>query len=105
MPDDDLIATVRSEAERAVPMDEAPDAVHVARWDRAMPQYEVGHLYRLDRIDRALAPLQGVFLAGSAYRGVGIADCVRQGEEAAVRVREFLESRPAPSEPLEREVR
>ena len=105
MPDEDLIATVRSEAERAAPMPAAPDAVHLARWERAMPQYEVGHLDRLARIDTAITASPGVFLAGSAYRGVGIADCVRQGEEAAVRVREFLESRPAPSEPLEREVR
>jgi oxygen-dependent protoporphyrinogen oxidase len=48
-----------------------------------MPQYDVGHLDRVAAIDRRLAELPGLRLAGAAYRGVGIADCVRSGEESA----------------------
>jgi oxygen-dependent protoporphyrinogen oxidase len=48
-----------------------------------MPQYYVGHLARIETIERALAALPGLSLAGAAYRGVGIADCVRGGEAAA----------------------
>ena len=48
-----------------------------------MPQYHVGHQERVKRIETALAQCSGLALAGSAYHGVGISDCVRTGEEAA----------------------
>jgi len=56
-----------------------------------MPQYEVGHLDRVAAIERALPP--GTFLVGPAYRGPGIADCVRGGNEAAEAVRLRMASR------------
>ena len=48
-----------------------------------MPQYHVGHLARIEAIEHCVAAMPGLFLAGGAYRGVGIADCVRSGEAAA----------------------
>jgi oxygen-dependent protoporphyrinogen oxidase len=54
-----------------------------------MPQYEVGHLDRVAAIEARLEALPGLTVAGAAYRGVGIADCVRSGEAAA----ELLTSR------------
>ena len=48
-----------------------------------MPQYVLGHPERLARIDAALAEHPGLAVAGAAYRGVGIPDCIRSGEEAA----------------------
>jgi oxygen-dependent protoporphyrinogen oxidase len=51
-----------------------------------MPQYHVGHLARIQRIETALSRFPGLALAGSAYHGVGISDCVRTGEEAAEKV-------------------
>jgi oxygen-dependent protoporphyrinogen oxidase len=48
-----------------------------------MPQYRVGHLARVDTIERRVAALPGLRLAGGAYRGVGIADCIRSAETAA----------------------
>ena len=50
-----------------------------------MPQYHVGHLGRVETIERCAAAIPGLHLAGGAYRGVGIADCVRSGEAAAGR--------------------
>ncbi len=61
----------------------APVSARVYRWLRAMPQYEVGHLGRIARIEEELSATPGIVTAGSAYRGVGIPDCVRQGQEAA----------------------
>jgi oxygen-dependent protoporphyrinogen oxidase len=58
----------------------------VARWTKAMPQYHVGHAGRVETIERCAAALPGLHLAGGAYRGVGIADCVRSGEAAAEQV-------------------
>jgi oxygen-dependent protoporphyrinogen oxidase len=59
-----------------------PLLTRVVRYPEAMPQYAVGHLDRVVAIDRHLAPLGGLRLAGAAYRGVGIPDCIRSGEEA-----------------------
>jgi protoporphyrinogen/coproporphyrinogen III oxidase len=90
LPDGELIDRVRAESEAVVPMPVPPEAARVIRWPHAMPQYEVGHLDRVDEIDRALLATPGIFVAGSAYRGVGIADCIRQAGEVAGRVAGFL---------------
>ena len=48
-----------------------------------MPQYTLGHLDRLAVIDRRLAQHPGLFVAGNAYRGIGLPDCIASGEQAA----------------------
>jgi len=48
-----------------------------------MAQYGVGHLERLDRIERLRKNLPGLALAGNGFRGIGVPDCVRSGREAA----------------------
>jgi oxygen-dependent protoporphyrinogen oxidase len=63
----------------------------VRRHPRAMPQYELGHLARIDRIERLVARLPGLALAGNAYHGAGIAHCIHSGELAAHRVKEQLQ--------------
>lgn len=67
-------------------VDGTPDFIRVGRHARAMPQYLVGHVEKVDSIERAMTRLPGVALAGNAYRGVGIPDCVRSGERAAEEV-------------------
>jgi oxygen-dependent protoporphyrinogen oxidase len=54
-------------------------------WEKAMPQYNLGHPERLDRIDLALETFPGLALAGAGYRGIGLPDCIRSGELAAAR--------------------
>ncbi len=61
----------------------APLFTEVAKWERSMPQYEVGHLDRVKEIENDLNKLPGLTLAGNAYRGAGIPDCIRSGEVAA----------------------
>ena len=58
----------------------------VTRWPEAFPQYEVGHLIRVGRIEEDLAALPGVAVAGAALRGVGIPACIGSGRAAAGRV-------------------
>jgi oxygen-dependent protoporphyrinogen oxidase len=60
-----------------------PLFARVWRHPNSMPQYHVGHEARVERIEAALSPFPTLALAGSAYHGVGISDCVRGGEEAA----------------------
>ena len=60
-----------------------PLFARVYKWKSAMAQYGVGHLDRLDRIERLRRELPGLALAGNAYRGIGVPDCVRSGTDAA----------------------
>jgi oxygen-dependent protoporphyrinogen oxidase len=48
-----------------------------------MPQYEVGHLDRVASIEKSVGELPALTLAGNAYRGAGIPDCIRSGQTAA----------------------
>ena len=53
------------------------------RWHKANPQYDLGHAARIAEIENALADLPGLHLAGAAYRGSGIPDCIQSGMNAA----------------------
>jgi oxygen-dependent protoporphyrinogen oxidase len=77
-----LVAAVRRELADLLGVRAEPQLTTLARWRRAMPQYHVGHLARVARI-RARAAALGLHLAGNAYEGVGIPDCIRSGETAA----------------------
>jgi oxygen-dependent protoporphyrinogen oxidase len=82
--DDELVAHVHAEASEALGLRTGPVETMVTRWPGAFPQYDVGHLGRIEAAERALArELPGVALVGASYRGVGIASCVRQAKEAA----------------------
>ncbi|GMV96766.1 MAG: protoporphyrinogen oxidase [Phycisphaerae bacterium] len=63
-----------------------PRFAELHRWPRSMPQYPVGHLQRVKRIEGRLAGLPGLAVAGNAFGGVGIPDCVHSAETAAERV-------------------
>lgn len=84
--DDALLATARGELARILGVTAPPVLARIWRHTAAMPQYLVGHLPRVDLIERAVARLPGLALGGGAYRGVGIADCIRSGEAAAERL-------------------
>jgi oxygen-dependent protoporphyrinogen oxidase len=80
-----LVERARDELRQAMGITAEPVLTRLSRWPAAMPQYRVGHLARVETIERRVAALPGLGLAGGAYRGVGIADCVRSGEDAAAR--------------------
>jgi oxygen-dependent protoporphyrinogen oxidase len=84
--DDTLTRVARAELGELLGVQAPPLFSRVSRYPKAMPQYHVGHLARVDAVDGCLKAHPGLALAGGAYRGVGIADCVRSGEEAAERL-------------------
>jgi oxygen-dependent protoporphyrinogen oxidase len=84
--DDAIVAIVRNELQQILGLRSAPLFARVYRWKSAMAQYGVGHLERLDRIERLRQQLPGIALAGNGYRGIGVPDCVRSGGEAAQQV-------------------
>jgi protoporphyrinogen/coproporphyrinogen III oxidase len=81
--DDEIVAAVRDEFRALLGVSAAPGFGEVRRWPDSMPQYEVGHLSRVAEIERVVSEIPAFALAGAAYRGVGIPDCVRSGEDAA----------------------
>jgi oxygen-dependent protoporphyrinogen oxidase len=83
MDDAALVETARAQLGELLGVAGTPLFTRVARYPHAMPQYQVGHAARAEAIEEALARHAGLRLAGGAYRGVGIADCVRSGEAAA----------------------
>jgi protoporphyrinogen/coproporphyrinogen III oxidase len=81
--DDEIICIVRNELRQILGLAAEPLFVRVYKWRGAMAQYGVGHLERLERIERLREQLSGLRLAGNGYRGIGVPDCVRSGREAA----------------------
>ncbi len=84
--DDAIIAVVRNELQQILRLRSEPIFGRVYRWQSAMAQYGVGHLERLDRIERLRRQLPGLELAGNGFRGIGVPDCVRTGQDAARQV-------------------
>jgi oxygen-dependent protoporphyrinogen oxidase len=82
--DQQLQTAVRDELHELLGIVEAPLVSRVTRWPRSFPQYEPGHLARMERLDQSVAAWRpDVVLAGAAYRGIGIPACIRQGRQAA----------------------
>ena len=81
--DDDLRNLALRELRDVMGITAPPVLCRVDRFDRAMPQYHVGHLDRVAAIESLAARIPGLYLAGAAYGGVGIPDCVGSGERAA----------------------
>jgi oxygen-dependent protoporphyrinogen oxidase len=81
--DDEILGIVRDELRQILGVILEPRFTRVYRWKAAMAQYTVGHLDRLERIEHLRRRLPGLSLAGNAYRGIGVPDCVRSGQQAA----------------------
>ncbi|HUY25866.1 MAG TPA: protoporphyrinogen oxidase [Candidatus Binataceae bacterium] len=90
LPDDAMVAAARDEFRDLLGVSAAPGFAIVRRWPAAMPQYDVGHLVRVAEIERAAAAIPRLAIAGAAYRGVGIPDCIRGGEQAAGAILDLL---------------
>ena len=82
--DEQLVTIVRDELKALLGIAAEPIFHRIYRWFRANPQYDVGHLERVDAIEAALPP--GLHVTGSPYRGIGLPDCVHQGQQTAERV-------------------
>jgi len=64
----------------------APLAVVHHRWPDSMPQYTVGHMTRIAEVERRITRVPGLHLAGNAYHGVGVPDCVKSGRDVAAAI-------------------
>ncbi|MGE5486587.1 MAG: protoporphyrinogen oxidase [bacterium] len=81
--DEAIVRAMRDDLRHIMGVTAEPLFARVARWPRSMAQYTVGHAARIARVDAHVARLPGLHLAGNAYTGIGIPDCIRMGKAAA----------------------
>ena len=93
-PEAEILQTARRELREILGLSAEPLFARIYKWKGAMAQYGVGHLERLDRIERLRQQLPGLALAGNGYRGIGVPDCVRSGSEAAAEVLGLTPAKP-----------
>jgi len=84
--ENDLLALAKEELNLTLGISAEPILSRVFMWDKAMPQYNLGHPEILKRIDIELKNHPGLALAGNGYRGIGIPDCIHSGELAVEKI-------------------
>lgn len=85
-----MLSRVQTDLRELLGIEKPPLFSEVTRWSNSMPQYHTGHLARVERIKERVNSLPGLTLAGNAYGGPGIPDCIRSGETAADKSINFL---------------
>ncbi len=81
--DAEIIQTTQRELRRILNITADPLSTQIARWPQSMAQYTLGHARRVAEIEACLKRVPGLHLAGNAYHGIGVPDCVRAGKMAA----------------------
>jgi oxygen-dependent protoporphyrinogen oxidase len=81
--DQTLVTLAVQEVSARLGVSAPPSLMRVRRWPRGMPQYVLGHPERVARIEDAVRTHPGLYLAGNAFHGVGLPDCIVSGERAA----------------------
>ncbi|OMP67126.1 protoporphyrinogen oxidase [Domibacillus epiphyticus] len=91
LPDADIERIVLGDLNRMMDITGKPEFTIISRWHEAMPQYIVGHKERLAAISGYIVnELPGLYMAGSSFNGLGIPDCIDQGEDAVEKVLYYL---------------
>ena len=88
-----IIADARAEIGQLLGIQADPVLARVYRWPNGNAQYDVGHLDRVRQLHELCAEFPGLYLTGSAYEGIGIPDCIHQGQQTAGKVLTFLAER------------
>jgi oxygen-dependent protoporphyrinogen oxidase len=89
-PDERLVAAVRNELRTAMNVEATPAFRHVVRWPAAIPQYVIGHIDRVRRVEGIVSNHAGLFVGGNAYHGVAMNDCTEQAIALSHRVVDVL---------------
>ena len=95
--DDAVVDAARSDLHSIMGLEAEPTFHNIARWPHSMAQYTVGHEKRVARIEELTRSIPGLYLAGNAYHGIGIPDCVRMGQEAATKISAGYKLEPQPA--------
>jgi oxygen-dependent protoporphyrinogen oxidase len=95
MADDEIVAVAHSELRRVLGISGEPHSVGITHYERAIPQYNLGHAARVKRIDEILRETSGLFLAGNYLRGVSTGDCVKEADRVAREAAAAISARQA----------
>ncbi len=90
--DEEIVWLVMEELKEIFGMQGGPEFTRVARWNRSMPQYSLGHQGRIAGIEERLRGLRAFALAGNALHGVGLPEVIHQADLAARRLWEEIGS-------------
>jgi oxygen-dependent protoporphyrinogen oxidase len=86
MPEEQLVPLLLGELRKIINMDGEPLFSTVAHWANTMPQYNVGHRERIQEIESLVSTEPTLALAGNAFCGVGIPNCIHTGFVAAEKI-------------------
>lgn len=90
--EEELIKEAKKDIEKSLGITSNPKSYEVTKWDNAMPVYSLDHKQAVEALTQNLADLYpNVYLAGCSYFGVGIAACMANGEEIAVKLLNSIE--------------
>ena len=92
-----LVESVRQELQSIVGITSGPKYTEVHRWVRGMPQYVIGHQARIVKIKELLLPWPTLYMTGAGLYGIGIPDCIREGNRVAVNLVQSFSSQTLPS--------
>ncbi len=90
-----LIDIARQELREIMGITATPVLARAYQWRKSNPQYNVGHSALINEIDQLTAAHPGLYLAGAAYRGSGIPDCIQSGVDTVAKIEKL--QYPAPS--------
>lgn len=93
--DEEIQRAVLQDLRQLIGLTGEPLHISLRRWPQSMAQYHLGHIERVARIESMMSRVPGLVLAGNAYHGVGVPDCIRSGNEAAESVLNYLNMAPA----------
>jgi oxygen-dependent protoporphyrinogen oxidase len=84
--DIELIRIVHNNLQKVLGIEGEPKRLPITRYERAIPQYNIGHAARVAKVEAALHNHRGLWLTGNYLRGVSLGDCIRQAEQIAIQV-------------------
>src|SRR5262247_2983586 len=84
--DEELIRIVHNDLRKVLGVSGEPRRLPITRYERAIPQYVMGHAARVERIESLLREIPGVWIAGNYLRGIALGDCIKQAERVAVEI-------------------
>jgi len=88
--DKDMLKMIREELRDVMGISAEPILTRIYRWEKAMPQYIIGHDERVSRIEQSISKYPDMFVTGSAYRGGGISECIKNAQLTAESVLNHL---------------
>lgn len=92
MTDDELYALARKDLETSIGASGEPEYKTLVRWEKAIPQYPIGHLEEIAKVEAECRQTPGLFLAGNYLDGVSTNDCVYRAKQVSEEIKNYLKS-------------